>query len=244
LFLINEFADAFGTCASSLILALRAFAVWGQDRRVGVGLLMLWIGQIGVWTYMLIFWLSTWISSSAGCEPSEAPKPWIYITVFSYTVAFDLLILALMIFRLFGHTSSGSITTLMLTDGIIYCVVSVLANGTEIIFATLELNAIMNVMAIPMACLVSTIAATRLFRHTYEAFGSVSSHARTTTHGAISTIAFRDGTTAQAFSLADMRPGRTSEAGSVDIIERDAEQDTNSEDDKDTPRTLQPVLPG
>jgi len=51
LFLIIKVTDALGTCASALILSLRAYAVWGQDRRVGSILLVLWSGQVALWTY-------------------------------------------------------------------------------------------------------------------------------------------------------------------------------------------------
>jgi hypothetical protein len=43
-------SDAFGTCSSSLILCLRTFAVWGHDRRVGASLLLIFLGQIVLWT--------------------------------------------------------------------------------------------------------------------------------------------------------------------------------------------------
>lgn len=239
LYLTNQSAEVIGNCASSLILALRAYAVWGQDRRVGMSLLALWAGQIGIWTYMLNVWVHTWISSNVLCVPSRAPKLWLYITIFSYTVALDFFILSLMAIRLFRHRSSG-ISTLMLRDGIAYCIVSVLANGTEIIFAALHLNDVLNVIAIPVAGVVSTIAATRVYRHTYEAGGPLSRRAVRTTGGAITTIAFRDGTAVQTFSLVDME-GRmqTFEAASVGRHEECVERDSELDDVKDAPCSMQ-----
>lgn len=43
---LNKLSDALGTCAASFLLALRTYAVWRQDRRIGLGLVLLSIGQI------------------------------------------------------------------------------------------------------------------------------------------------------------------------------------------------------
>jgi len=173
-FLVVKTIDAVGTCTSSVILSLRAYAVWGRDRRIGSTLLVLWIGQVALWTYMSYFWIASWNTKLSMCLVVSKPaKRWVYVTVFTYNMVFDAVILLLMLVKLLGHNRKGSISALLLKDGIMYFIASVLGNGSETVFAALRLNAIMEVMSISFSALVSTIAATRLFAHAFEGFDSL-----------------------------------------------------------------------
>jgi len=214
LFSINEVAAAVGTCASGAILALRAYAVWGKDRKVGIPLLILFLGQLAIWGYVESLWAWAWDPLVVACVPiSMRMNGEKLVWAYSYTVAFDTFIIGIMVMRLFRHAKLGGICALLLKDGILYYVASLAANGTEVILAALQLNEVMNVIAIPSVCVVSTIAAQRLFRRPFD---SLTSESFGTTGLAVSTIAFRR-QDAETLGVVESQGMQTGVAGIVGV---------------------------
>jgi len=230
----NKISEAIGMCVASGILALRTYAVWGQDRIIGCVLLALWVGQVALWTYLVTFWTSTWSPVLMVCEAVRMPAPAsIYVATFSYTVGFDAFVLAAMVLKLFRHAKAGGIGALLLNDGISYFIASVLANGTAMVFASLNLNPVMALMGVPFASVMCPIAATRLFRHAFEEFDSLSSENQV---GSVeSPIAFRSGVINPSRNntlVVDIQRMRPSE-GAMTLNEMDVERDAESEFEQD-----------
>jgi hypothetical protein len=106
-------------------------------------------------------------------------------------MAFDLVILILCTYRLSSSSRHGGIATLLLRDGIVshiriikldgaadrfgqgyFCAVFG-ANLVQMIFAALALNPVMNLMCLPFALVVSTLASTTVFRNLYRMHDSL-----------------------------------------------------------------------
>ncbi|KAG6915742.1 hypothetical protein DXG01_010039 [Tephrocybe rancida] len=105
---------------------------------------------------------------------STAPKP-LLVAVFAYTMAFDLVILILCAFRLTASRRSSTIAHVLWRDGIGYFCAAFGANLIQMIMATLGLNPVMNIVALPFALVVSVIAATTVFRNVFMAYDAFAS---------------------------------------------------------------------
>jgi len=181
-----------GVSVAPLILSLRVYAVWEKDRRVGIVLLVLWITQLGILSYLISFHNTTWNPLLMACGSSRPAPVSMYITTYSYMMAFDMIVLILMIMRLRRHARSGGFGALLLKDGIFYFLASVIGNGTAIIFASMQSHPVMNIMGNSIAYAICTIAATRLFRHPFEDRDLLSDAANAaSSRGATSSIVFR-----------------------------------------------------
>ncbi|KAJ3568295.1 hypothetical protein NP233_g5805 [Leucocoprinus birnbaumii] len=172
---ISKVTDAIGTCCSSLILVLRTRAVWHRDIKVTIGLGALFLGQIAVWCQTFRYSIARWDPTRRVCAViSTAPRP-LLVTVFAYTMAFDLVILLLCAYRLSRNRRSNGLANLLLRDGIVYFCAVFGANLVQMIMACLALNPVMNIIALPFALVVSVIASTTVFRNVfiqYDAFSS------------------------------------------------------------------------
>ncbi|KNZ81986.1 hypothetical protein J132_09309 [Termitomyces sp. J132] len=149
---ISKVADAIGTCLSSFILVLRTRAVWHRDIKVTILLGLLACGQIALW-----------------CQSTHI------LRFGSYTMAFDFVILILCAYRLSSSRRSSTIAHVLWRDGIGYFCAAFGANLVQMIFATLGLNPVMNIMCLPFALVVSVIASTTVFRNVFTAHDSFSS---------------------------------------------------------------------
>lgn len=161
----SKVSDALGTCASSLLLSLRTFAIWGHDLRVGIPLFAMWLGQIVLWGMTFRFSHSQWDPVRKVCAVgSTAPKSYL-VPVFSYTMGYDFVILALCVWSLWPDRKRAGISAIVLRDGIGYFTAVFLANTLQSVVAALQLNPPMNLMFLPFALVVSTIAASTVFRN-------------------------------------------------------------------------------
>ncbi|KAH0583437.1 hypothetical protein H2248_009065 [Termitomyces sp. 'cryptogamus'] len=172
---ISKVADAIGTCLSSFILVLRTRAVWHRDIKVTILLGLLACGQIALWCQTFRYSRAQWDPTRNVCAVlSTAPKP-LLTAVFAYTMAFDFVILILCAYRLSSSRRSSTIAHVLWRDGIGYFCAAFGANLVQMIFATLGLNPVMNIMCLPFALVVSVIASTTVFRNVFTAHDSFSS---------------------------------------------------------------------
>jgi len=153
-----------GTVSSSAILALRSHAVWGRDIRVGVLLLILLLTQAGLWGSTFYYSRSIWDPVTRLCRVVSTAPIKIMIPVFSFTMAYDFIILVLAAYPLWPERGYGGISTLLLRDGIGYFSVAFLANTLQTVMIALRLSPVMNLMCLPFALVASAIAATTVFR--------------------------------------------------------------------------------
>ncbi|KAF9057166.1 hypothetical protein BJ165DRAFT_12626 [Panaeolus papilionaceus] len=171
---MSKFCDAVGTCCAGLILALRTRAVWHRDTKVSLLMFVLFLGQIGMWAqserlYAFRFSTARWNPQRMLCDVlSTAPAPML-VSIFAYTMIFDLIILLLCTFRLVTHKSS-TLGHVLLRDGIGYFCFVFGANLIQTVFAGLHYNPVLNIMCLPFALVVSVIAATTVFRNVFTAY--------------------------------------------------------------------------
>ncbi|KJA26745.1 hypothetical protein HYPSUDRAFT_1029023 [Hypholoma sublateritium FD-334 SS-4] len=166
---MSKFCDALGTCLSSLILVLRTRAVWHRDKKVTAILGVLFIGQIVIWSQTFRFSKAKWNATRGLCDVlSTAPRA-LMISVWAYTMAFDLVILLLCSYKLASHQSS-TLGNLLLRDGIGYFCAAFAANLVQTVMAGLQLNPVMNIITLSFAVVVSVIAATTVFRNVFTAY--------------------------------------------------------------------------
>ncbi|KAF9462713.1 hypothetical protein BDZ94DRAFT_1165280 [Collybia nuda] len=172
---ISKVSDAIETCGSSLILVLRTRAVWHRDLKVTVLLGILFLAQVALWIQTFRFSKAKWNPQRNVCAViSTAPKP-ILVSVFAYTMAFDLVILLLCAYRLSVSRRASTLGNILLRDGIAYFCAAFGANLVQTVMAALGLNPVMNIIALPFALVVSVIAATTVFRNVFTAFDGFSS---------------------------------------------------------------------
>ncbi|KAF8342776.1 uncharacterized protein EI90DRAFT_3030186 [Cantharellus anzutake] len=164
---ILKVADMIGTTSSSSILALRTYAIWHQDKRVGIPLALGTLGQLVAWCQTLRFSISRWDPVRKFCARLQTAPPAVMITTFSYTIGLDLCIVILAAWKLAPRAHGGGIGVVLLRDGIIYFIAVFLGNTLETVMVALDLSPVMNLMAVPFALTVSVIASTTVFRHVF-----------------------------------------------------------------------------
>jgi hypothetical protein len=82
-------------------------------------------------------------------------------------MVYDLIVLVLCAYRLGSSVKHGGIATLLLRDGIGYFCAAFGANLLQMVLAALALNPVMNIICLPFALVISTIAATTVFRNVF-----------------------------------------------------------------------------
>lgn len=166
---MSKFCDALGTVASSLILVLRTRAVWHRDLKVTILLGVLLLGQIAAWSQTFRFSKAAWNPKRNLCDVLSTAPRGLMVSVWGYTMAFDLVILLFCTYRLASHRSS-TLGHLLLRDGIVYFCVAFAANLVQTIMAGIHMNPVMNIITLPFALVVSVIAATTVFRNVFTAY--------------------------------------------------------------------------
>ncbi|KAF9554796.1 hypothetical protein CPC08DRAFT_162416 [Agrocybe pediades] len=175
---MSKFCDAFGTCASSLILALRTRAVWHRDIKVTVVLAAFFAGQIALWAQTFRYSKAAWNYQRRLCDVLDTAPRALMVSVWAYTMVFDFIILTLCSIRLMSHRNSN-LSHILLRDGICYFCFAFAANLIQTIMAGLHLNPVMNIITLPFACVVSVIAATTVFRNVFTTYDSFSREGNT-----------------------------------------------------------------
>ncbi|KAI0071410.1 hypothetical protein K474DRAFT_629852 [Panus rudis PR-1116 ss-1] len=149
---------------SSINLAIRTLAIWSFNRYVTGFLAILLIGQLVIMSFIHIG--GQWEPHGIGCAPTEVPNRFI-AALHGYPLAFDLVVFILACIKIrigYIETKSG-IAYILFRDGLMYYIVSFLANAVVVTFALLNLNTFMDSMFnIPVGIVVS-VAATRAVRN-------------------------------------------------------------------------------
>ncbi|KAG8926127.1 hypothetical protein FRC03_008486 [Tulasnella sp. 419] len=235
---ISKVTDAVGTCCSSIILLLRTVAVWHGKKYILFPLIAMSVAQIILWCQTFRYSVSVWSDQRQGCQVVRTAPIGLIVAVFSYTMAFDFVIMVLCTFRLYKSRNHGGIGALLFRDGIAYFIAAFAANLLQATMAGLGLNPVMNIICLPFALVVSAIAATRVFRHVFTLYddfhnsssgatGSVSANIGSGNKPGTSGIKLgrgrgysaNQGSHNDAYSLGDMRTGRTVEIHTVVDIE-------------------------
>ncbi|PPQ71761.1 hypothetical protein CVT25_004823 [Psilocybe cyanescens] len=169
LYTFNQLAGDAAVGLASINLSIRAMAIWSQNRYI-VGVLVLMI--LGHWSLILqgVQLTAIWIPN-VGCQITKTNNT-ILAAIFIYSMCFDLLVLLLITYKLFGISGSKSselmgrsrLTHMIFADGLIFFIIAFLANLIATVFMLLNLNQIMSVIFNVPAAVFSTIVATRAVR--------------------------------------------------------------------------------
>ncbi|KAJ3776271.1 hypothetical protein FB446DRAFT_842590, partial [Lentinula raphanica] len=168
LYTFNQLIGAAAICLASINLSLRTMAVWAQRRYIVVPLILLILGQ---WSLLLHgALLKSIYEPEQGCIIVETDSR-LLLAGAAYTMCFDFVVLSLTAWKLVIGASSSEVrmsrsklVVLIFSDGLIYFIVAFVFNLLVTIFMSLDLNAVMSIIAnIPLG-IGSTIAACRAVR--------------------------------------------------------------------------------
>ncbi|KAG8905944.1 hypothetical protein FRB99_007949 [Tulasnella sp. 403] len=180
---IAKITDAIGTCCASFILLMRTVAVWQMQRKIWIPLGVLWLVQIALWCQTFRYSRTTWNPQRRVCQVLGTAPPPLIVAVFSWTMAFDFIVMCLCTWKLFYARNASGISSLIFRDGIGYFAAAFGANLVQAVLASLGLNPVMNIIALPFALVVSIIAATTVFRNVFSLYDDFSSNASRPTGG-------------------------------------------------------------
>ncbi|KAF8155569.1 hypothetical protein B0H34DRAFT_501421 [Crassisporium funariophilum] len=170
LYTFNQLAGDAAVGLASINLSIRTIAIWGQNRYI-IGMLVVVI--LGHWSLILqgVQLKAVWIPG-VGCAITETNNT-ILAAIFIYSMCFDLTVLLLNTYKLFGlnaHTKASELmgrsrlTQMIFADGLIFFIIAFLANLIATVFMLLNLNQLMSVIFNVPAAVFSTIVATRAVR--------------------------------------------------------------------------------
>lgn len=168
LYLFNQLAGSACSGLACINLSLRTIAVWGNNRFVIGGLVLLMLGH---WALILQgVQLTVGFVDGVGCVIQKTNNTLLAAT-FIYTMSFDLVIMVLNVWRLaFGGSGTSAmrkhsgVAQMIFGDGVIYFFIAFLGSFVATVFMLLDLNALMNVIFNVPAVIAATIASGRLVR--------------------------------------------------------------------------------
>ncbi|ESK92565.1 hypothetical protein Moror_4364 [Moniliophthora roreri MCA 2997] len=163
LYLLIQIMGGMSIALASGNLAIRTIALWRGYKFVIFTIIAMMLAHWG-----LVFRISVLISASwvddQGCVIVNNMAGLIRVT-YGYTMGFDFAILCISAYKLGTAPGKRSeLVQLLWYDGLIYFVVAFLANMIALIFAILDLNPVMSVIANVPATTISMIAACRAVR--------------------------------------------------------------------------------
>ncbi|KAI0071409.1 hypothetical protein K474DRAFT_629485 [Panus rudis PR-1116 ss-1] len=149
---------------ASINLAIRTIAIWSSDRAIVGFLVVLLIGQLVIMSFIKIG--GQWQPHGVGCAPTEVPNRFV-AALHGYPLAFDLVVFILACMKLhlrLINTTSG-IAYVLFRDGLMYYIISFMANVVVVVLESLNLNTFMNSMFNIPAGIIVSVAATRAVRN-------------------------------------------------------------------------------
>ncbi|KAF9800820.1 hypothetical protein IEO21_10287 [Rhodonia placenta] len=143
---------------ASINLSLRTMAVWSQAWYIVIPLVLVILGH---WSLLLhgVLIEAAWVPGT-GCMITDTDNTLLAAT-FIYTMVFDFTVLLLnawKLVRLLNGRKQSSIMQLIFHDGLIFFIISLLANLLVMIFMLLNLNVVMSVIANVPAAIASTVS--------------------------------------------------------------------------------------
>ncbi|KAH9956269.1 hypothetical protein BC827DRAFT_1139822 [Russula dissimulans] len=162
LYTFNQCMGNIAIGMASINLSLRTVAVWGQKWYIIAVLISI---SLGHWSLLLhgILLTAAWIPGQ-GCVITSTDSKLLSAT-FIYSMVFDFTVLILTALKLVRPSGTKSrLVNMMFSDGLYYFIIAFLANLIATVFMTLNLNAVMSIIANVPAAIASTIAASRVVR--------------------------------------------------------------------------------
>ncbi|KAI0266498.1 hypothetical protein BC834DRAFT_969516 [Gloeopeniophorella convolvens] len=162
LYTFNQCMGNIAIGMASVNLSLRTMAVWGQKWYIVGPLVAI---SLGHWSLLLhgILLTATFIPGQ-GCVITSTDSKLLSAT-FIYSMTFDFIVLLLTAFKLARPSGGKSqLVNMIFADGLYYFVIAFLSNLVATVFMTLNLNAVMSIIANVPAAIASTIVASRVVR--------------------------------------------------------------------------------
>ncbi|PWN52137.1 hypothetical protein IE53DRAFT_304403, partial [Violaceomyces palustris] len=144
-------------------MGLRAYAIWGRDKWVGLSLLILWVVDTTV-----VMWASQFTVPNPnfpGCIPISTSSR--LNALYLATSLFDSIVLALTLIKLFqlrrrGLGTVGPVVRVLARDGILYFVLVFSANLLAAIFELQNANVYLKPVNASLATCMTSIFCSRI----------------------------------------------------------------------------------
>ncbi|TCD63050.1 hypothetical protein EIP91_006063 [Steccherinum ochraceum] len=148
---------------ASVNLAIRAMALWGQDKRVVVPLTVLICGHWAVLLQACV--VSARMVPGTGCVADQT-KPILLMLTFTWSIVLDTVVFMLCAWKIImtGVGKRTNLVDMIFKDGLIYLFVAMAANIPAAVFVFMNFNPVMQLMFNSPAALASTIGASRAVR--------------------------------------------------------------------------------
>ncbi|KAH9941759.1 uncharacterized protein BXZ73DRAFT_98149 [Epithele typhae] len=163
LYTFNQIMGQAASGLASINLSIRTIALWSHDKRIIVPLVIIILGH---WSLILqgVLLTAIWVPGQ-GCVVSGTNNT-ILAATFIYSMAFDLVVLLLSMYKLVLGVRGGrsQLMSLLFKDGLVYFFIAFFSNLLAVVFILLNLNAIMSVIFNVPAAIFSTIVACRAVR--------------------------------------------------------------------------------
>ncbi|KAK7047849.1 hypothetical protein VNI00_006177 [Paramarasmius palmivorus] len=163
LYLLIQVMGGMSIALASDNLAIRTIALWRGHTNVIILIVAMMLAHWGLVFRISVLIQASWVEGQ-GCVIVNNMAYLITVT-YGYTMGFDFAIMCLSAYKIGAAPGKRSqLVQMLYYDGLIYFVVAFVANMVALIFAILDLNPVMSVIANVPATTISMIAATRAVR--------------------------------------------------------------------------------
>jgi len=162
LYTFNQCMGNFAIGMASINLSIRTMAIWSQKWYIIWPLVGIILGH---WSLLLhgVLLKAAWIEGQ-GCVITSTDSKLLSAT-FIYSMIFDFIVMCLTAWKLaFPEGGRSKLVEMIFSDGLVYFLIAFLSNTIAVIFLSLNLNAVLSVIADVPAATASTIVACRVVR--------------------------------------------------------------------------------
>jgi len=161
LFTFNSWTGNMSILCASTSLMLRTLVLWDRKLYVVVPLGILCVSHWALLYRGMFNVKADWSEEAKACIVTAA-NPMLLNATFFFTMGFDFIILAFTAVALFmKHSARTDLWKLLFQDGLGYFLITFTCNCIPAVFAVLDLNMIMNVIATIPAATITAIASCR-----------------------------------------------------------------------------------
>ncbi|KAI9461159.1 hypothetical protein F5148DRAFT_248797 [Russula earlei] len=150
---------------ASLLIVIRAIAVWNRNYIVSAIVLGIWVAYVGTLIHGVVLMHSVWSPLTNACDVlnSADSKLAIIIALSTDLVLLLIILIGLLRWR-FKEGGPSSLTRFLWKQGLIWLLLATVAYVPAVLFLSLNLNPPFNLMFQTPALVTVTIAATRMYR--------------------------------------------------------------------------------
>ncbi|VDB95638.1 unnamed protein product [Peniophora sp. CBMAI 1063] len=153
-----------GVLMASLLIAVRTIAIWNRQPAIVAVALMGVLTSLALVIHSIVISWGTWNSNIRSCYlPDSAPTS---LSVLAATLAFDVLLLLLMLLGLFRRRTARrcAIWNFLWKQGLIWLAIALAAEVPTVIIIALDFSSSINQAFQAVGVVVIVLAATRMYR--------------------------------------------------------------------------------